>query len=91
MTVLGVLEWATFWGGCFFGGGRKGGTYDADGPDEDIGGVGLGVDHLGDEVCGHTDDGDEGDTLETAGDGVGCAEGAVLGSGHSGFFGERVG
>lgn len=67
------------------------GTHDADGPDEDVGGGGLGVDHLGDEVCGHPDDGDEGDTLETAGDGVGCAERAVLGSGHGWFFGERVG
>ena len=66
------------------GGGR--GTNDGDSPDEDVRGVGLGGNHLSDEVRGHPDDGDEGDTLETAGDGVGRAEGAVLGSGHGAGF-----
>jgi hypothetical protein len=61
-------------------------THDGDSPDEDVRGVGLGGDHLGDEVRSHPDDGDERDTLETAGDGVGRAEGAVLGSRHGWFF-----
>lgn len=65
-------------------GGR--GTHDGDSPDEDVRRVGLGRNHLRDEVRGHPDDRDERDTLETAGDGVGRAEGAVLGSRHDWFF-----
>lgn len=67
------------------------GTHDADGPDENVRGVGLGGDHLGNEVCGHPNNGDEGDTLETAGDGVGCAEGTVLRGRHGAGFWEGVG
>ena len=83
MTVLVVLDVGIFLElGCE--------TYNTKGANKDVGGVGLGIDHLSNEVCSHSYDRDEGNSLETAGNGVGRAEGAVLRSGHDAGFGERV-
>lgn len=79
MQVCGLLECGWEWRGSR-------GTYDAEGPDQDVGWHGVRGDHVGDEVGGHADDGDEGDALEGADDGEGCAEGAVLWCRHNGWF-----